>query len=572
MAIITDDRRYTWQGNVGCNTDSSGKDISETLSVGASVSTVEDAIQAADPDTVVVMPAGAYNWASRIDIQGAADGVVLRGSVDANGVPTTIITFSAFSSGGFLLRATSVGEDPLNVDASLTEDAVKGGATITLASVPSWVVAGKYIGIDQLDEASFVLGDDGDPLNQEPGEGASYREDMGNGTRGLGMINKVVSKTGTTITFEMPLNYGYKVSQTAQIFQPSHNPETATPLTGFGLENLKIVCGFVEGGTKVIYGQGCQECYVKNVEIEDAPDIPIWFEFSYRCQIEHCYLHGTENLGSGGGYAPALYHLCTGFLIEDNIFQGFHNCMTVNYGCTCNVFAYNYELDGVSGSGQNPGMNTHGVHCYLNLWEGNYCEDKMLADWTHGSSSHNTLHRCRITGENGTDDSRCCVSVEYYNRYWNIVGNVLGVSGLQNKYLQHSGSTSEGSEGTIIKVGGVVNIGNNFSISDANSYTSGLFILIHGNWDYVQSTITYDGNIADHDLLDSYYLGSKPTFFASLDWPPYGPADPGGGGIESIPAGYRYANGEDPPPGGEGGGAGSSVVGKVAISGKVTIA
>lgn len=48
-------------------------------------------------------------------------------------------------------------------------------------------------------------------------------------------------------------------------------------------------------------------------------------------------------------------------------------------------------------------------------------------------------------------------------------------------------------------------------------------------------------------LVDSFYRQAKPIFFASLDWPPFDPESPNVASYESIPAGYRWINGDDPP-------------------------
>lgn len=571
--IITTDRRYDWQGNAGVSGGipaSSGKTVYQTVSAGASVATVQGHLDSCPANQVVVMGAGAYSWASRIDWSGVANGVVLRGAVDGNGAPTTVITWSTFSLAGMLMRCSAVDSTKLDTDANLSADATKGGTTLTLASVPSWVTVGDLIGVDELDETSFVssTGTEG---------GSSYREIEGNGQRGLGMLNRVTAKNATTITVEMPLNYGYKTAQTAQIFQPAFDPSAVNPLIGCGLENLKMVCSFSSSGAQTVRFQCADSCYIKNCEFDNAADTPIFADFSYRCEVRHCNLHDTHLTGSGQGYATALYHICTGWLIEDNIIRNFHNGMTANYGSTCNVWAYNYESGGTSGSGQNPAINTHGVHCYLNLWEGNQVADKVLADWTHGSSSHNTVFRNVITGgSNVSEDSQSCVSVEYFNRYWNIVGNILGTNGAlgQNKYLTSVASTGHGSQGSIFLIGGEVNINEDFSPSDAVSYTTGSFILVHGNWDYVQDAITYDSNIADHALLSSLVYATRPAIFTNtgLTWPPYDPASPGSNTKELIPSGYRYTNGFDPTgtdPGG-GGAPASGVGGTATVGGKAT--
>ena len=535
--IISSDRRITWQGNVGISGDIPNRTtIYTTVSAGASTATIQAALSSCPANQVVKLAAGTYTLTTYLNWTGVNSGVVLRGA----GVGSTIINAAA---GRYFYMKGIFSESALSVDANLSADATKGGTTLTLSSVPSWVTVGDLIGVDQLDDSSFVSGGGTEG-------GSSYRQILGNGARGLGQLCRVTAKTATTITVELPLYYGFKTSKTAQIFQPGYNPSTNNPLTSCGIEDMTINgTGSSSGDAHMIKMENCDSCWVKNVEINSiCGGAHIWTAFSYRCEIRHNYFHDSKTQAAGQGYGVALYHVSCGFLIEDNIFRALHNAQTINYGSSGNAYAYNYEANGTSDSNQNPGMNTHGTHVYMNLFEGNYCEDKVLADWTHGSSSHNTVFRCRITGENGNSstDSYCATSIEYYNRYWNLVGNILGKTGQQNKYLEDSSSQSEGSKGSVLKVGGEVNVNNDFSPSDANSYTSGSFILVHGNYDTVTASQDWDSNVADHVLPNSYLYSRAPAFFASLAWPPFNPANPGGATVTSIPAGYRYVNGKDP--------------------------
>lgn len=51
-----------------------------------------------------------------------------------------------------------------------------------------------------------------------------------------------------------------------------------------------------------------------------------------------------------------------------------------------------------------------------------------------------------------------------------------------------------------------------------------------------------------NSLPDSLEYSAKPAWFNSLAWPPYDPANPDASAYTSIPAGYRYVNnGQDPP-------------------------
>ena len=553
--IIPSDRRLTWQGNVGISNgipDSSPKQVFAVLSPGATLATVTNALANCPLNQVVQLSAGSYSFADTLQVRGVNQGVVLRGATNANGSPATTITFSNGWPAGVYILTTS-GWNGLSTDADLSVDAVKGGTTLTLASVPSWVVVGQLIGIDQLDDSSFVA-------NTGTEGGQSYRQIEGNGARGLGQVNRVVAKTATTITLEIPLYYGFKVSQTAQIFTPGYNTITSQSAKNIGFENIIFTSTFHTGDNHMFKVENGDSVYWKNCHIKNiAGGCGIWSFMSFRLHVSHCtfsycnfWLDDGDPYDDGGqGYRTAWYHDTSASLVENSIFERLHNAMTANYGSSGNVWAYNYERAGLSDGGQTPGMNTHGVHTYMNLWEGNYCEDKLLADWTHGSSSHNTVFRCRVTGgvPINRPDQRTCISVEYYNRFWNIVGNILG-NGAQNKYMQDSGSPSEGSQGSIVKIGGEVNVNNDFSPSDANSYTTGSFIMNHGNWNSFQNQVNWESSIADHTFPNSLYLSAKPSWFGNLAWPPFDSANPTSAAATNIPAGYRYVNGVDPPPAG----------------------
>ena len=540
--VIDPSRRVVWQGNVGIPggiPDSSVKSVSTTVAVGASAATVSSALHAAAANSVVVMPAGNYSWSQQIDWSGVRQGVVLRGA----GMGKTVVTWTSYVECGMNMRGPGFVQSSLSQEANLSADGNKGDTVISVNSVPSWVTVGGLICIDELDDPSTVAG-------FGTNGGSSYREIAGNGARGKGQTVRVIAKTSTTITIEIPLYSDFRVSRTAQIFQPAFDPSTSSPLTLCGVEGITFTATFTASDGHTFKMQMADRCYIKDVEIANmAGGCGIWTAFAYRCQFYHCYIHDSHLGGGGQGYGIAPYHISCGFLIENCIFNHLHNAMTVNYGSSGNVWGYNYELAGTSDSGQNPGMNTHGVHTYMNLWEGNYCEDKVLADWTHGSSSHNTIFRCRVTGQNGSGDSRTAISIEYYNRYWNVVGNIIGLTGYQDKYMAYNGSPSTGSSGVEMRMGGEININSDYSPSDNFSYTSGMFVLVHGNYDYVNRTITWEPAVADHNIPSSLYLTSKPAWFGDRPWPPFASDNPSAATVTNLPAGYRYVLGTDPPTG-----------------------
>lgn len=73
------------------------------------------------------------------------------------------------------------------------------------------------------------------------------------------------------------------------------------------------------------------------------------------------------------------------------------------------------------------------------------------------------------------------------------------------------------------------------------------------NWYDFTDSIPAVESIGSDTLPDSLYLSAKPDWFGDLAWPPWNPFDPNlSSDIDTnavrIPAGYRYVNGDDPPP------------------------
>jgi hypothetical protein len=64
-------------------------------------------------------------------------------------------------------------------------------------------------------------------------------------------------------------------------------------------------------------------------------------------------------------------------------------------------------------------------------------------------------------------------------------------------------------------------------------------LIRHGNYDYAGHEQKWEDDIADHDIPDSYYLDSKPSWFGSLTWPPIDPFTPT---VNDIPAKWRWDN------------------------------
>jgi hypothetical protein len=133
-----------------------------------------------------------------------------------------------------------------------------------------------------------------------------------------------------------------------------------------------------------------------------------------------------------------------------------------------------------------------------------------------------------------------------YNRYYNIVGNILGTPGWNDHYEQYGPPGFTWYQKGIYRLGyrGAHTQGNPTTDYDPVVWTT---MIRHGNWDNVTNGIVWGSGITDHTLPSSYYLASRPSWFGNLTWPPFNPATPTATQITRIPAGYRFVNGVNPP-------------------------
>jgi hypothetical protein len=215
----------------------------------------------------------------------------------------------------------------------------------------------------------------------------------------------------------------------------------------------------------------------------------------------------------------------------------------------------------------------------MNLVEGNIAGG-MGSDGYFGSTSHITVARNWFTATHPTaTDNLIAVNFGRWNTYCKLVGNVLGTSsfsrsgqfqpitsfGYGTEVIYKLGFPNMGNSGLSMTWGPTTppdytaqsaqqpggdshgNGGNTLQELDLNVANS---MIRHGNYDYLNGSIVWDSGITDHTIPASFFRAGKPSYFASLTWPPFDPASPPGrfdsSNISRIPAGYRYVHGTDP--------------------------
>jgi hypothetical protein len=530
--LIDEDRIIDWDPGVpggiptrstACYTDSGGLD---------SVATLNTQIAACTTGQVVQLQAGTYTISSQIQI---SKGVSLRGA----SVDTTILNCTAS------WHCVQMGDFPsapsgINVTASVAKDAT----TITVASTTGLAV-NDYIAIDQLNDGTEVVNDD-------TAFGAAECRSAA-GTRCLGQIVKITAINSLVLTVTPSIHHAY----TTGALDPEVWEVTGVT-TNAGIEDLTITrSNDPDGGYNNVKIVACSGCWVENVISDTPDDWHVDIDRAIWTEIRDSYFgFGTENT-SGSAYGVVSNLFATDGLIENNIFEHLRHGMLVQNGATGNVYGYNYSFDCYQGEDWlATDINSHGSHTAFNLWEGNIgC--KVYGDNAHGSSSYNTVYRNHVTrastpSEGSQTNALRAVDIEAYNRYWNIVGNVLGTNG-QTWDAYDPGTTRTASGGRYVYTFGYICDGAGSYLlaactaGDDNPGTGDATIVddtyVHGNYDDQSNSQIWDAGNSNHTLLDSLYLDAEPTFFSSGSCV-YPPMVPSTGTVNTLPAQDRAGGGD----------------------------
>jgi hypothetical protein len=299
----------------------------------------------------------------------------------------------------------------------------------------------------------------------------------------------------------------------------------------------------------------CVNCWVKNTEVGDWYGGGISMAYSARSELNTVYVHHCwDSVNNGGEYPLALDSASTEMLITNSITNFAGKGMVARAGGAGSVISYNYiddtMYDAESGIGDywvDMGINaSHYSGPHHVLFEGNWGDD-LDNDNTHGNSMYMTFFRNLGSGFRSpfTDPSvgglvndatgagyycpsglSSCVSNPpgplraagpmAYNYWFAFVGNVLGTQG---KSTAANGWTYSGdfSGSRIFMLGWDGGNGGQDPNLDGKSAS---YILINGNYDYLNDAVTWQGSPVA--LPNSFYLSGKPAFFTAgsgYPWP-----------------------------------------------------
>jgi len=494
--------------------------ISASLNPGASAAQIQSALNNCPNGQVVFLNAGTYSLSSALRITN--NGVTLRGAVDANSVPTTVLNFASGAGDWALIDISNSGYPANNWANVSSRNALSGlsaGSTsVTLNSAPTGLQVNQMLTFDQISDENLVwdYGSEGGPGGSDVGR---------NGNRTLVQVVRVTSISVNTVNFSPAIFSSFwKASQSPQAYWSGSG--TSQVVYQSGMENLKVNRTIGGGGTNNLSMGPADSCWIKNVYSTQCKAAHAKLGFTINCEVRDSYFKLMDSVGSAA-YCVWIIDSSSA-KVENNIM--YNSPCALGLQCVSgSAVDYNYgTLFPYTQSDWLPEcVMTHGGHCDHNLFEGNFVPSFWM-DWIHGNASFNSYVRNRVTGwESGKTDSTRCINIQ--ENQWNlaILGNVLGTAGYHNTYLDTTGH-------------------NYFSIFNLIPYHSAESLLIAGNYNTVNSAVPASESLGAKTVALSYMYTSKPAWFGNLPWPAVDPLNPQAAVAGNLPAGYRYQFGRTP--------------------------
>src|SRR5213594_4461557 len=425
--------------------------ICATLNPGATASQINSAIAACPSGQVVYLNAGSYNLSGGIVFNNKS-GVTLRGA----GPDKTFLVFSAGGgcagwSGSDVCLMTAdtgdAGDQNYSNAASWTAGYSVGTNSITLGSITKGSIGSLQVGsqifLDQLDDTS----DTGQVYVCSASGVCSTSGSSGNGRPGRGQVQPViVTSIAGTGPWTIGVTPGIRMPNISSAKSPQAWWDNGLPIQNDGIENLTIdntpnpAC--CTNGIFILNGYNN---WVKNVRSVNVGQKHVWMYQTTHTTVRDSYFYGSTPTSDHYGTDTFVG---TDNLIENNIFQHMGFPM-MNEGCIGCVGAYNYAIDdyytgtpqGSAPDWQQASSYQHSVGDAFILWEGNQGIG-MTSDDVHGTSNFGTAFRNywngrdMAGGSNGGKTSQTnAVILNAYNRFYNVIGNVLGTAGYHNNYM-----------------------------------------------------------------------------------------------------------------------------------------
>jgi len=521
--------------------------ICAELAAGATAHAINAAI-AKCRNGVVALGAGTYQLSDGITFRGTSN-VTLRGA----GPDETILKFAAPDPCGGLqanicIRGASEvwsGNVPDSNVRRWTDGYARGTKTITVSSTSSLSV-GQMIVLDQRDDASdtshvyvcasLSCSQEGKPAGREG--------------RAQQQFVQISAIDGKRLTISPALHMvNWRASQSPEVWW--WGPSAVRN----GVENLTLDNSASSEKAAIAF-QNAYDSWVRNVKSIGGGRNHVWMNQAARIEVRDSYFYGTKNAASQS-YGIEFF-ATSDDLVVNNIFEKVTApIMTGNSAGV--VVAYNFTTDnqytvahwmmaGLSGS--------HDAGTGMNLFEGNV-SNAFLMDTYHGTGNLTTLFRNRLTGSEGAKTANTIpVNVMAYNRFVNVIGNVLGTPGHHQLYeSSQAASATRGQPNRSIYVLGYSGVLESAAGRLPYDPLVTKSMLRWGNFDYATRQVRWNADEVPSDistplprtLPPSLFLEARPPWWRDMPWPAIGPDVTGGqdppGHAHKIPAQACYEAG-----------------------------
>ncbi len=521
---------------------------------------INAALAACPKDGVVSLSAGTFTVTGQgIHVPGY---VTLRGTVDGNGRPASLLTkldgdsmpYPVIAVGNLYqslkFKTPPSSGDPATGGTLLAADAVKESNQLTLIQNPG-IKVGDIVYLDMATDSQTVWN-----LDRSPGGGQTADPSRGwfsNYDRPINQILEGKAVHGDTITFTSNFHITFATANGAALWQ------LETPATEWaGVEDVYAFGGAGGDGGGGIHFYSCAYSWAKNVEVDHTSGTGVNIADSFRCAVRDSSIH---NGGSWAGPNPGGTAYLTGLnagtsdsLLENDVVWNGNKVIVMRASGGGNVIAYNYMQDAWGAtypSEPEIGLNaSHMTTPHMELFEGNesfaFGSDPV---WGHSIDitvfrNNRTAHRTAtpplhdyVYAFNSTCNlyyediqNRTAVVLAANSNNYSFIGNVLGYAG-EAAVAQRSGKCIGGATG-------------GFEYDSANDNKIPMWtldptvqktVLRNGNFDFATKTQHWDQDAST--IPDSLYLCGAPAFFGSNPWPWVNPKD---GTTTVLPAKARW--------------------------------
>ena len=332
------------------------------------------------------------------------------------------------------------------------------------------------------------------------------------------------------------------------------------PIVQSGIENISIDASN-SNTNDIIDIMNCYQCWVSGMRLMHGYSHTINVSWAANTQIQNNYLY-SQGFPNPTPYTYGIrLQMTANNLIQNNIFQQVGSSVVYDMPEEGTVVAYNYIVDtAIANDTMWPEITEHSAMNDFELLEGNIFYGCAL-DAFHGSHLNATAFRNLITGWESCANGQCGTvqhkdsytfpfNFAAYNRYGNVVGNILGTPNYHNLYQAQGSSYAIYNLGTAnsqvphdpMVPATIMRWGNYDTVTAAanagngtrwcgNSSNTGWSTICANSSEiptginlYPNSLPTVGDTGAGQGAFPaSFYLSSKPSWFGSTPWPAIGP-------------------------------------------------